>query len=129
MNFSKRIAVPVIFALFAAGLVNVRAADDSGWQTVLTLRQPLQINSLVLDPGTYLFQRSRSIVSREFVMIYSVDRKKWDGFVSGIPVYRTDASYSAPFIIRSDPGERQQLMYWFNPGWNLGIQFRQQLSD
>jgi hypothetical protein len=125
MSFSfKRIAFVVAFALLAGSFVSVvKAADDWKWSTVFTAREPIQVDRMVLSPGTYLFQLFPSPVSRNVVMIYSFDRKRWDGFVTGIPIYRSGASENSSFGISNNPGEHQVLQSWFYPGLSRGIQF------
>jgi hypothetical protein len=120
----KRTAVVLTFALFAGCFVTaVKAADDWQWSTVFTVREPTQVDRLLLSPGTYLFQLTSSQVCRTTVMIYSFDKKRWDGFASGIPVYRSGASENSRFSVRNDSGDHQTLQSWFYPGMSRGIEF------
>ena len=125
MKFSlKRISVVLSFALCAGSFVTaVKAADDWQWSTVLNVREPVQVDRLVLSPGTYLFQLFPSPVSRNVVMIYSVDKKRWDGFASGIPIYRSGALENSSLVVKGNSGEHPALQSWFYQGRNRGIQF------
>jgi hypothetical protein len=125
MKFSlKRISVVLSFALCAGSFVTaVKAADDWQWSTMLTFREPVQVERMLLSPGSYIFQVSQNTVSRSVVMIYSVDKKRWDGFVMGIPIYRSGAAENSKLEISSNSGEKQVLESWFYQGWRCGIQF------
>ena len=127
MNFRlKRVAIVVAFALFAGSFVSVsivKAADDWQRPTLFTVREPVQVDRMVLSPGTYLFQFTSSAASRNVVMIYSYDKKRWDGFVMGIPIYRSGAAENGSFELSGNSGDHQVLQAWFYPGLNTGIQF------
>jgi hypothetical protein len=120
----KKIVFAVAFALVAGSLVSVvKAADDSQWSTVFTTQEQVQIAHKVLSPGAYLFQLVQNSPSRETVMIYNLDKKRWEGFVMGIPAYRSDAVANTHFEFTAGSGDHQVMRSWFYPGWNKGIQF------
>ena len=119
MKASGRIAILSFVVVLVLSVSVLKAADESDWPTLLTFHQTIHIGRLALDPGTYLFQRSPGTTGHNAVMIYSVDKKRWDGMVLGNPVYRSKSSER--FGVGS--GEGAQFRYWFNPGWERGIQF------
>jgi hypothetical protein len=118
------IAVSIVF-IVSAYVPAARAADnDDNWPTRATFTQPIQIGSMRLDPGTYEFQLSPGTIERNVVMVYSVDRRHWEGMVMGIYDYRTDVNNRNGFTFaRKGTSEPEELEYWFYPGWSRGLMF------
>jgi len=122
MDLLRRFAVfAAVAALIAIVSPAAKAVDDSDWPTLLTIDQPMKVGELVLDPGAYVFQLSPGTVSRSVVMIYSIDKRRWDGFVLGFPAYRSGAQDG--FVSDTGPGKEETLRYWFRPGWSRGVEF------
>jgi hypothetical protein len=131
MNSRNRIAV-VVFALIVATVVPiVKGTSEEDWPTTMTFKEPLQVGNLVLSPGTYEFQKVPNSVNRTVVMIYSVDKRQWDGMVFGVPIDRIDISSrlsadlekSSFAFKKGGEGAPEALQYWFHPGWDRGIEF------
>jgi hypothetical protein len=114
----------VAFALIACSFVSVVKADpDTQWSTMFTTPEQVQIGNMVLAPGSYIFQLVANSTSRDVVMIYNLDKKRWEGFVKGIPAYRSGTSKNADFALSTDAEDYQTVKSWFYKGWSTGIQF------
>ena len=96
--------------------------DD--WPVRATFASPIRIGSMVLDPGTYDIQLTSNNVSRNVVLIYSVDQQRWLGMVMGINDTRQGNSKLSGFTFE-DFGDNAPatLQYWFYPGWDRGVKF------
>ena len=120
----KKMVFFVAFALIACSFVSVVKADpDTQWSTMFTTPEQVQIGNIVLAPGSYMFQLVPNSTSRDVVMIYNLDKKRWEGFVKGIPAYRSDVSRNADFELSTGSGDYQVVRSWFYAGWNKGFQF------
>ena len=131
MTVLNKVLGMAAIAVVAAVLVPMaQAADESDWPTIMTTSEPLQVGSLHLAPGTYLFQLSPGTVSRTAVMIYSVDKQEWDGIVQGLPAFRSKSPREPMFTVKERASGRSGVLkYWFYPGWNHGIQFFDRAGD
>ena len=120
----KKMVFVVAFALVACSFVSVVKAEvDTQWSTTFATQEQVQIGNMVLAPGAYMFQLVPNSTSRDVVMIYNLDKKRWEGFVKGIPAYRSDVSRNADFELSTGSGDYQVVRSWFYTGWNKGIQF------
>lgn len=124
MRFLNSISVAALLAVLFLAFVPAARAEDENWPTIITIDEPIQVGNLVLVPGTYLFRLTPGTVDREVVMIYSYDRKQWEGMVMGIKAYRLKASEKASFTFEDiGKGSPKALQYWFYPDWDYGIEF------
>ena len=117
----------VFVSLMAFGLLAAPAARAVGledWPTTATFDEPIQIGDLVLPPGTYYFKLTPGTVARNIMMIYSMDRRRWEGMIMGIHANREDIDAKGELMFgKKEAGKPAFLEYWFNPDWNRGIQF------
>ena len=122
---NKLVAIAALAVIVTAFVPIVKASsDEADWPTIVTFHETVQVGDLVLTPGTYEFQLTHDTLLRNVVMIYSVDRKEWDGMVMGITAYRTNSSDKSTFAFQAGgQGAPEQLRYWFNPGWSRGVEF------
>jgi hypothetical protein len=122
---NKLVAIAALAVIVTAFVPIVKASsDEADWPTIVTFHETVQVGDLVLTPGTYEFQLTHDTLLRNVVMIYSVDRKEWDGMVMGMTAYRTDSSDKSTFAFQAGgQGAREELRYWFNPGWSRGVEF------
>ena len=113
------------------GLLSVSAffvpsmrADDSNKETRITLNQPLQVQSMLLAPGQYVFKLTEPDAAHGVVSIYSADGARLEGIIMGWSAYRTDAGDKRLFTISQPEGNQPaKLQTWFYPGDNFGVEF------
>lgn len=109
------VAVPGIFA---------QGLDESNWPTMLTMTESFKVGDLVFPSGAYFFQLTPGTVSRNVIMIYSVDRHRWEGMVLGINARREENRVGSGFTFaKRGDGEPVALEYWFFPNWSRGLKF------
>ena len=114
----------LLLLVVAVPAIKADATDDSNWPTTMTLDESFQIGSQVFAPGTYFFQLTPGTISRHFLMVYSIERGRWEGFFKGVYIYRTDAYRHSGFTFENrNAGEPRALESWFYPGWNRGLKF------
>jgi hypothetical protein len=124
MNSLNKFSVAAVLAVLFLALVPAVKADDANWPTEITFNEPIQVGDLVLTPGTYIFQLVPGAVCRDVVMVYSLDRKQWEGMIMGVRAYRTKALEKSSFTFEDiGKGSPKALQYWFYPDWNYGIEF------
>lgn len=126
MNPLKRFVTAAVVAILVVAFApTLKAAGESEWPSVMTIDKTVQVGSLVLDQGQYLLQKLSNSPNRNVVMIYSMDRRRWEGAVLGLPKDKSKTSGRFVFASREGVrGEQETLQYWFHPGWNRGIQFQ-----
>jgi hypothetical protein len=127
MSSIKKISIAASFAVLALGLafsLKAYGMDESNWPTQITFDEQLRVGNLSLDAGTYKLYLTSGPVTRNVIMIYSVDKGRWEGMVMGINDQRMDTSTGSgfTFVDRKD-GSGKMLEYWFYPGWKRGIKF------
>jgi hypothetical protein len=127
MGSIKRIliAASIVFLVSSfAPSVKAFGMDESNWPTRITFDEPFQVGNLSLAPGTYEFYLASSPVSRNVIVIYSEDNRRWEGMVMGINVSKKDTPQLSVFTFSEMGADRpQRLEYWFFPEWNRGIKF------
>jgi hypothetical protein len=127
MNYIKKSIVSLVFLVVlttAVPLVYAVGVSNENWPVTMTLDESFQIGNLVFPAGSYFFQLSPGTVSRQVVMVYSLDRSRWEGIVLGINAYRSENQMASGFtFVKHEEGEPKQLEYWFYPNWSRGIKF------
>ena len=114
-------SIVVLVSAFAPSAKAI-GMDESNWGTRVTFDEYYQIGDLMLTPGTYEFSLVPNLVSRNVIMVYSVDNRRWVGMVQGVNDYRIDTSKRSGFVFTRDVnGIPRALEYWFYPGWNRGV--------
>jgi len=84
-------SIVVLVSAFAPSAKAI-GMDESNWGTRVTFDEYYQIGDLMLTPGTYEFSLVPNLVSRNVIMVYSVDNRRWVGMVQGVNDYRIDTS-------------------------------------
>jgi|HubBroStandDraft_5_1064220.scaffolds.fasta_scaffold667517_1 hypothetical protein len=109
-----------MLGLLAAGFAPSMRADDMDKETRLTTNQPLQVGSILLAPGQYVFR----LIDRGVVSIYSADGAQLQGIILGWSAYREDAGDKQLFTVSQAQGNQPaSLKYWFYPGEKSGLEF------
>jgi hypothetical protein len=125
MSFPKKIYVAmsmaILFIVFAA---TATAEDDASWKIMVSFIEPTQIGGLVLSPGSYLIQRTASPSDRFTIMVYSMEQKRWEGMIMGVPARRIDVSKRLDMTFTKQAETEPQLLeYWFHRHSQDGIKF------
>jgi hypothetical protein len=125
MNFRNKITVAMAMAaLFLVFGSVAKAEDDASWRTTISFTEPTQIGGLVFSPGSYEIQRVLSPSERFTVLVYSMDRKQWEGMIMGVSARRIDTSKVLDLTFtKQASGEPQMLEYWFHRHSCDGIKF------
>jgi len=112
--------VMVGLMLFAATI----QADQWSKKTILTINEPIQIPTMVLAPGTYVFKLVDSLSDRHIVRVMNADETHVITTVLAIPNYRLRPSGKSAFGLWEMPaGSPPALRSWFYPGDNSGQEF------
>ena len=122
MNTLDKILIAAAFAVILVAVTPAAKAEPGDWATQLTIDRPVQIGSLVLIPGSYIF-RMADIWAPNVVLIYSVDQRCYEGIVMGERAYRSDASEDSTFIFKEMGRAPEELQYWYYPDSHVGIRF------
>ncbi len=125
----KRLAKATIFPsclvlLTVAGLSTPAQAGQWDKKTVMTITEPLQLPTVTLDPGTYVFKLLDSQSDRHIVQVFNKDESHIITTILAIPNYRLEVSGKTEFAFWETPaGQPRALRAWFYPGDNFGQEF------
>ncbi len=121
----RKLSIAAIgFVLLCAAMSSSAMADQWSKKTIITVQEPIQIENIVLQPGTYVLCLMDSTADRHIVRIMNQDETRVIATVIGAPDYhlvprgKTDIKfYEAP------PGAPPAVDHWYYPGEMLGLQF------
>jgi len=122
----KSITLFAVLCAFAGGLALAPAAYADQWnhETRVTFSQPVEIPSMVLPPGTYVFKLLDSQVDRNIVQIFSEDKDHVYATILAIPDYRLRPTGKTVIMFEErEAGAPQAIRAWFYPGENYGAEF------
>lgn len=122
----KSITLFVVLCAFAGGLALAPAAYADQWnhETRVTFAQPVEIPSMVLPPGTYVFKLLDSQVDRNIVQIFNEDQNHVYATILAIPDYRLRPTGKTVIMFEErESGAPQAIRAWFYPGENYGAEF------
>jgi hypothetical protein len=125
----KRIA-PVL-SMMGAVVVGVLAfpaapahADDVNKLTCLTFSGPIELPSVALPAGSYLFKHPDGAVDRHIVQAFSSDGKQVLGTFLTIPEERLEATDKTVVTFKETPvGVPEAVKAWFYPYEKSGDEF------
>lgn len=111
-------------ALFGATFVPALTADEWNKKTTITIDEPVQMPTMVLQPGTYVFKLVESPSDRHIVEILSPDELHVFTTILAIPNYRLTPTSKSTFTFWETPaGQPKAMRAWFYPGDNFGQEF------
>ena len=111
-------------ALAGATLVPTMQADEWNKKTVITINEPIQMPTVVLQPGTYVFKLMNSLSDRHIVQIFNADESHLFTTILAIPNYRLTPTDKSSFQFWETPaGQPKAMRAWFYPGDNFGQEF------
>jgi hypothetical protein len=109
-----------MLGLLTAGFAPSMRADARDKETHLITNQPLQVGSILLAPGQYVFK----LIDQGVVSVYNGDGTQLQGIILGWNAYREDAGDKQLFTVsQSEGNEPATLKYWFYPGNKFGLEF------
>ncbi len=126
MNYRKMSNV-VAFGIFVSCtvLLPVAAAKAEDQQTKVTFNQPVEIPGHVLPAGTYWFVVTGNTFSRDFVRIYSADRKTVYATTLTVETQRPHSADGTLLIFAErESSQPEALRAWFYPGETNGHEFQ-----
>jgi len=99
-------------------------ADQWDKKTILTLREQVQVQDRVLEPGRYVFKLLDSNADRHVVQIFNGDMSQCLDTIIAIPDYRLQPTGRSQFRFYETPsGYVKALKAWYYPGDNFGQEF------
>ncbi|MEO7144377.1 MAG: hypothetical protein ABI165_12840, partial [Bryobacteraceae bacterium] len=124
MNHLKTLALLAGAGLAAATLAPTAQADEWNKKTDITINEPLQLPTELLQPGTYQFKLLDSQADRHIVQVFDKDGKHLITTILAVPNYRLRPTGKTLFTYWEVPaGQPQALRAWFYPGDNFGQEF------
>lgn len=123
MNYVRTLVAAlaaIIFVTFAPSAV----ADQWNKKTVLTIGEPVQLPTEILQPGTYVLKLLDSPSDRHIVQVFDKDEKHLITTILAIPNYRLRPRGKTEFQFWEVPaGQPKAMRAWFYPGDNFGQEF------
>jgi hypothetical protein len=99
-------------------------ADDVNRLTCLTFSGPIQLPSVTLPAGSYLFEHPDGAIDRHIVQVFSGDGKQVLGTFLTIPEERLEATDKTVVTFKETPvGVPEAVRAWFYPYENAGDEF------
>ena len=122
-NPAKMLATISCAAIAMIGLSSAVKADPWNKKTIITINEPMQIPTKVLEPGKYVFKLLDSNY-RHVVQVFNEDESKILATIVAIPNERLKARSKSEFDFWEVPaGQPHALRAWFYPGDNFGHEF------
>jgi len=105
------------------GLSPSLSADPWNKKTSITINEPMQIPTKVLEPGKYVFKLIDSNY-RHVIQVFNEDESRILATVIAIPNERLHPTDKSEFKFWESPaGQPHALRAWFYPGDNFGHEF------
>ena len=121
-NFGTIAAVAV--SLMGSTLIPALKADDWNKKTNIKIDQSIEVQGVVLPPGSYVIKLLGSSADQRIVQIYNADENHLIGTVLAMPAYRMNAGDTDFQFYAAAEGRPRELRAWFYPGDNSGFEFR-----
>ena len=115
----------ILRSMVLAGALAVAGyADQWDKKTIMTIDAPLQLPTILLQPGSYTVKLLESQSNRHIVGVWDKDGKKHMTTILAIPNYRLRPTGKSQFTMWETPaGQPAALRAWFYPGDNFGQEF------
>lgn len=123
----SRIGLAAVGLLIAALTIAGVSAKADVWnkKTVLTVREPIQVQDTYLEPGTYVMKLNDSSSNRHIVHIFNREENRVIDTVMAIPTYRARPADGTQFTFHETPaGTVKAMRAWYYPGDTTGREFR-----
>jgi hypothetical protein len=123
MKLFKDTLAVLTFAALLVCVPNVRA-DEWNKKTIIKIDEAVQLPTIVLQPGTYVFKLVDSPSDRHIVQVFDEGEKRLFTTVLAIPNYRLEPKGKTVFTFWEVPaGEIPAVRAWFYPGDLFGQEF------
>ncbi len=125
MHFAKKhLAAFAATGLFLAASATIARADEWDKRTVITIDNPVQLPTVVLQPGTYVMKLLNSPADRHIVQVFDKNEQHLITTVLAINNYRLEPKGKSTFTFWEMPaGNPPALRAWFYPGDVYGQEF------
>jgi hypothetical protein len=125
MKRAKLIATTCFTAIMAVVTLNVAAQDfNTNERTFLTFSNAVELPSVTLQPGTYLFRLADSQSNRHIVQVLSQDEKQIHATILAVPAERLEVTGENVVTFRENAeGTTPAVQYWYYPGDRIGHEF------
>jgi hypothetical protein len=123
----SRIGLAAVVMLIAAITIAGVSAKADVWnkKTVLTVREPIQVQETYLEPGTYVMKLHDSSSNRHIVHIFNGEENRVIDTIMAIPTYRARPADGTQFTFHETPaGTVKAMRTWHYPGDTTGREFR-----
>ena len=119
-----------ILKLLAIGwvviLITIASVYGNEWnkKTIMKLTEPMQIEGVLLQPGTYVFRLMDSTADRHLVRIMNEDETQVVATIIGMPHYELEPPSKSQTDFWETPAVTPPgVKTWHYPGEMLGLQF------
>lgn len=124
MTYIRLIALAVFAVVLSVALMPTMQADTWNKKTVLTVNEPVQLPTMLLQPGTYVLKLMDSSSDRHIVQVFDSTDQHLITTVLAIPNYRLRRTGKTEFQFWEVPaGQPKALRAWFYPGDTVGDEF------
>jgi hypothetical protein len=125
MTYVKTLALAVFAGLIlSVTLMPTLQADVWNKKTVLTVLEPVQLPTMLLQPGTYVLKLMDSNSDRHIVQVFDKNDQHLITTILAIPNYRLKQTGKTEFQFWETPaGQPKALRAWFYPGDLVGDEF------
>jgi hypothetical protein len=105
-------------------------ADDVNKLTCVTFSGPIELPSVALPAGSYLFKHPDGAIDRHIVQVFSSDGKQVLGTFLTIPEERLEPTDKTVVTFKETPvGVPEAVKAWFYPYENVGDEFVYQRAE
>lgn len=123
MRILKLLAIGWV-VLLAIGISTNVYGNEWNKKTIMKLTEPMQIEGVLLQPGTYVFKLMNSMSDRSVVRIMNEDETEVVATVIGSPHYQFEPPNKTQLDFWESPAVTPPAVKdWHYPGEMLGLQF------
>lgn len=123
MRILKLLAIGWVVILSLA-ITSTVYGNEWNKKTIMKLTEPMQIEGVLLQPGTYVFKLMDSMADRHIVRIMNEDETKVVATIIGMPHYQLEPPNKTQTDFWETPGVTPPAVKdWHYPGEMLGLQF------
>ncbi len=125
MRILKLLAIGWVVIL-ALAICSSVYGNEWNKKTILKLTEPMQIEGVLLQPGTYVFRLMDSMADRHIVRIMNEDETRVVATIIGMPHYELEPPNKTQLDFWETPAVTPPgVKDWHYPGEMLGLQFTQ----
>ncbi len=123
MRILKLLAIGWVVILSLA-ITSTVYGNEWNKKTIMKLTEPMQIEGVLLQPGTYVFKLMDSFADRHIVRIMNEDETQIVATIIGMPHYQLEPPSKTQLDFWETPAVTPPAVKdWHYPGEMLGLQF------